>query len=169
MRLPSEIKTQVIYLYVCYLPGLEDYSSRPGIVSRSLSRGGFVSLSCRLNTASSLRESNRRRLLESQGPQEVRGVVCNISNYKFLRITCAFSFLSSITRWVAPRSSKKNMEPYQTLQMHSHSSNTPIRLLERCSFAPSKKIFGPRAHLAGAIFIFQMGLRSKDIIIEHHY
>jgi len=35
----------VIYLYVCYPPGLEDYSSRPGIVSRSLSRGGFLSLS----------------------------------------------------------------------------------------------------------------------------
>ena len=25
----------MIYLYVCYWPGLEDYSSRPGIVSRS--------------------------------------------------------------------------------------------------------------------------------------
>ena len=35
----------MIYLYVCYPPGLEDYSSRPGIVSRSLSRGGFLSLS----------------------------------------------------------------------------------------------------------------------------
>ena len=74
------------------------------------------------------------------------------------------------TRWVALiRSSKKNMEPYQTLQTHSHSSNTPIRLPERCSVAPSKKIFGPHAHLAGIIFIFQMELRSKDIIIEHHY
>ena len=31
----NEIKKQVIYLYVCYPPGLEDYSSRPGIVSRS--------------------------------------------------------------------------------------------------------------------------------------
>ena len=31
----NEIKKQVIYLYVCYWPGLEDYSSRPGIVSRS--------------------------------------------------------------------------------------------------------------------------------------
>ena len=41
----NEIKKQVIYLYVCYPPGLEDYSSRPGIVSRSLSRGGFLSLS----------------------------------------------------------------------------------------------------------------------------
>ena len=41
----NEIKTQVIYLYVCYRPGLEDCSSRPGIVSRSLSRGGFLSLS----------------------------------------------------------------------------------------------------------------------------
>ena len=29
----NEIKKQVIYLYVCYPPGLEDYSSRPGIVS----------------------------------------------------------------------------------------------------------------------------------------
>ena len=38
----NEIKTQVIYLYVCYRPGLEDCSSRPGIVSRSLSRGGFL-------------------------------------------------------------------------------------------------------------------------------
>ena len=31
----NEIRKQVIYLYVCYWPGLEDYSSRPGIVSRS--------------------------------------------------------------------------------------------------------------------------------------
>jgi len=32
----NEIKNQVIYLCVCYWPGLEDYSSRPiGIVSRS--------------------------------------------------------------------------------------------------------------------------------------
>ena len=31
----NEIKKQVIYLYVCNPPGLEDYSSRPGIVSRS--------------------------------------------------------------------------------------------------------------------------------------
>ena len=74
-----------------------------------------------------------------------------------------------ITRWVAPRSSKKNMKPYQTLKTHSHSSNTPVHLPERCSFAPSKKIFRPHAHLAGTIFIFQMGLRSKDIIIDHHY
>ena len=41
----NEIKKQVNYLYVCYWPGLEDCSSRPGIVSRSLSRGGFLSLS----------------------------------------------------------------------------------------------------------------------------
>ena len=61
------------------------------------------------------------------------------------------------------------MEPYQTLQTHSHSSNTPIRLPERCSVAPSKKIFRPHAHLAGTIFIFQMTLGAKDIIIEHHY
>ena len=44
-----------------------------------------------------------------------------------------------ITRWVAPRSSQKNMKPYQTLKTHSHSSITPIHLPERCSFAPSKK------------------------------
>ena len=31
----NEIKKQVIYLYVCYWPGLEDCSSRPGIASRS--------------------------------------------------------------------------------------------------------------------------------------
>ena len=31
----NKIKKQVIYLYVCYRPGLEGYSSRPGIVSRS--------------------------------------------------------------------------------------------------------------------------------------
>ena len=56
----NEIKTQVIYLYVCYRPGLEDCSSRPGIVSRSLSRGfgGILSL-YRLNTkAFCLRESH---------------------------------------------------------------------------------------------------------------
>ena len=34
-----------LYLYGCSLPGLEDYSSRPGFLSRSLSRGGFLSLS----------------------------------------------------------------------------------------------------------------------------
>ena len=28
----NEIKTQVIYLYVCYPPGLEDCSSRPGMM-----------------------------------------------------------------------------------------------------------------------------------------
>ena len=45
----------------------------------------------RLSTASCLRERNRRRLLESQGQQESRGgSVCNVSNYKFLRITCVF-------------------------------------------------------------------------------
>ena len=70
---------------------------------------------------------------------------------------------------VAIRSSKKNMKSYQTLKTHSHSSNTPIRLPERCSVAPSKKIFSPHAHLAGTIFIFQMGMRAKDIIIQHHY
>ena len=31
----NKIKKQVIYLYVCYWPGLEGYSSRPDIVSRS--------------------------------------------------------------------------------------------------------------------------------------
>jgi len=42
----NEIKKQVIYLYVCYWPGLEDCSSRRGIVSRFLSRDfGFSSLS----------------------------------------------------------------------------------------------------------------------------
>ena len=42
----NEIKKQVIYLYVCYWPGLEDCSSRRGIVSRFLSRGfGSSSLS----------------------------------------------------------------------------------------------------------------------------
>ena len=37
--------TSLLVLYVCYWPGLEDRSSGPGIVSRSLSRGEFVSLS----------------------------------------------------------------------------------------------------------------------------
>ena len=37
--------SSLLVLYVCYWPGLEDCSSGPGIVSRSLSRGGFVSLS----------------------------------------------------------------------------------------------------------------------------
>ena len=76
---------------------------------------------------------------------------------------------SLCTRWVAIRSSKKNMKPYQTLKTHSHSSNTPIHFLERCSFAPSKKIFRPQVHLAGTIFIFQMTLGAQDIIIDHHY
>ena len=36
----------LLVLYVCYWPGFEDRSSGPGIfVSRSLSRGEFVSLS----------------------------------------------------------------------------------------------------------------------------
>ena len=37
--------TSLLVLYVCYWPGLEDYSSGPGIVSRSLSRGESASLS----------------------------------------------------------------------------------------------------------------------------
>ena len=37
--------TSLLVLYVCYWPGLEDRSSGPGIVSRSLSRGEFASLS----------------------------------------------------------------------------------------------------------------------------
>jgi len=41
----NEIKKQVIYLYVCYWPGLlEDYSSRPGIVSRSSVVLSFLNL-----------------------------------------------------------------------------------------------------------------------------
>ena len=36
---------QCLVLYVCYWPGLEDRSSGPGIVSRSLSRGESASLS----------------------------------------------------------------------------------------------------------------------------
>jgi len=44
----NEIKTRAIYLYVCYPPGLEDCSSKPGIVSRSSSRGDFCLY--RLNT-----------------------------------------------------------------------------------------------------------------------
>ena len=32
----------LLVLYVCYWPGLEECSSGPDIVSRSLSRGGFV-------------------------------------------------------------------------------------------------------------------------------
>ena len=37
--------TSLLVLYVCYWPGLEDRSSGPGIVSRSLSRGESASLS----------------------------------------------------------------------------------------------------------------------------
>ena len=37
--------TSLLVLYVCYWPGLEDHSSGPGIVSRSLSRGESASLS----------------------------------------------------------------------------------------------------------------------------
>jgi len=40
----NEIKKQVIYLYVCYPPGLEDYSSRPGIASRSSVVLSFLNL-----------------------------------------------------------------------------------------------------------------------------
>ena len=59
------------------------------------------------------------------------------------------------------------MKSYQTLK--THSRYTFIHLPERCSFAPSKKIFRPNAHLADTIFFFQMTLGSKDIIIDHHY
>ena len=38
----NEIKKQVIYLYDCYPPGLEDYSSRPGVDEQKTHRGGQV-------------------------------------------------------------------------------------------------------------------------------
>ena len=45
IKMKLKTNTSLLVLYVCYWPGLEDRSSGPGIVSRSLSRGGFVSLS----------------------------------------------------------------------------------------------------------------------------
>ena len=46
VKMKLKTNTSVLVLYVCYWPGLEDRSSGPGIiVSRSLSRGEFASLS----------------------------------------------------------------------------------------------------------------------------
>jgi len=45
VKMKLKTNTSLLVLYVCYWPGLEDRSSGPGIVSRSLSRGEFVSLS----------------------------------------------------------------------------------------------------------------------------
>ena len=45
VKMKLKTNTSLLVLYVCYWPGLEDRSSGPGIVSRSLSRGEFASLS----------------------------------------------------------------------------------------------------------------------------
>ena len=45
IKMKLKTNTSLLVLYVCYWPGLEDYSSGPGIVSRSLSRGESASLS----------------------------------------------------------------------------------------------------------------------------
>ncbi len=45
VKMKLKTNTSLLVLYVCYWPGLEDRSSGPGVVSRSLSRGEFVSLS----------------------------------------------------------------------------------------------------------------------------
>ena len=46
IKMKLKTNTSLLVLYVCYWPGLEDRSSGPGIiVSRSLSRGEFASLS----------------------------------------------------------------------------------------------------------------------------
>ena len=45
IKMKLKTNTSLLVLYVCYWPGLEDRSSGPGVVSRSLSRGEFVSLS----------------------------------------------------------------------------------------------------------------------------
>ncbi len=45
IKMKLKTNTSLLVLYVCYWPGLEDRSSGPGIVSRSLSRGESVSLS----------------------------------------------------------------------------------------------------------------------------
>ena len=58
----NEIKKQVLrsllVLYVCYWPGLEDCSSGPDIVSRSLSRGGFV-----------MRRRKKEKKIRQEGPR----------------------------------------------------------------------------------------------------
>ena len=45
IKMKLKTNTSVLVLYVCSWPGLEDHSSGPGIVSRSLSRGESASLS----------------------------------------------------------------------------------------------------------------------------
>ena len=45
VKMKLKTNTSLLVLYVCYWPGLEDRSSGPGVVSQSLSRGEFVSLS----------------------------------------------------------------------------------------------------------------------------
>ena len=45
LKMKLKTNTSLLVLYVCYWPGLEDHSSGPGIVSRSLSRGESASLS----------------------------------------------------------------------------------------------------------------------------
>ena len=48
----------LLVLYVCYWPGLEDCSSGPDIVSRSLSRGGFV-----------MRRRKKEKKIRQEGPR----------------------------------------------------------------------------------------------------
>ena len=50
--------SSLLVLYVCYWPGLEDCSSGPGIVSRSLSRGGFV-----------MRRRKKEKKIRREGPR----------------------------------------------------------------------------------------------------
>ena len=45
IKMKLKTNTSLLVLYVCSWPGLEDHSSGPGIVSRSLSRGESASLS----------------------------------------------------------------------------------------------------------------------------
>ena len=45
--------TSFLVLYVCCWPGLEDYSSGPGIVSRSLSRGEWVKMRVKMKLKTS--------------------------------------------------------------------------------------------------------------------
>ena len=66
--------TSLLVLYVCYWPGLEDRSSGPGIVSRSLSRGEFVSLSSKhgffFAVVSNTREKKKKKSTLQQKKRE---------------------------------------------------------------------------------------------------
>ena len=74
IKMKLKTNTSLLVLYVCYWPGLEDRSSGPGIVSRSLSRGEFVSLSFKhgffFAVVSNTREKKKKKSTLQQKKRE---------------------------------------------------------------------------------------------------